>query len=178
MVEIEIVNVYTQDVPAMRFIGKRYGDEDRVDGGYGEQWHEWHQSGRVAALERYMEEEPGRQLAGVEDGNTWAGLMRWKEGEPFQYWIGRFAAAGTAIPEGYEAVDFPAGAVGICWLKGRTPEIFGKEMQCAERLKQEGYEVVTDGEQACWFFERYADRFMTADEDGRVIVDIGHFIRK
>ena len=36
-----IVKTYRQSIPAMRFIGKKYGDEDRVDGGFGKQWGVW-----------------------------------------------------------------------------------------------------------------------------------------
>jgi hypothetical protein len=34
----EVIRTYRQSVPAMRFIGKKYYDEDRVDGGFGKQW--------------------------------------------------------------------------------------------------------------------------------------------
>lgn len=31
----EIVKTYKQAIPAMRFIGMKYGDADRVNGGFG-----------------------------------------------------------------------------------------------------------------------------------------------
>jgi len=34
----EIVKVYKQDVPALRFIGKKYGDIDRVNLMFHKQW--------------------------------------------------------------------------------------------------------------------------------------------
>ena len=32
---VEIIKTYRQSVGAMRFIGKKYGDGDRVDGNFG-----------------------------------------------------------------------------------------------------------------------------------------------
>jgi hypothetical protein len=37
----EIIKTYKQHVPALRFIGKKYGDQDRVNGGFGVKWGEW-----------------------------------------------------------------------------------------------------------------------------------------
>ena len=34
----QIIKTYRQSVPAMRFIGKKYEDGDRVNGGFGKQW--------------------------------------------------------------------------------------------------------------------------------------------
>lgn len=34
----EIIKVYRQSVPTLRFIGKKYGDSDRVNGTFGKQW--------------------------------------------------------------------------------------------------------------------------------------------
>jgi len=34
-------------------------------------------------------------------------LMRCKDGEPFEYWIGMFMPANTVVPEGFAYVDFP-----------------------------------------------------------------------
>ncbi len=179
MAEIEIVNMYLQDVPAMRFIGKRYGDEDRVDGGFGARWGEWDANGWMVALTQHLNGVPGGRLD-VEDGDACIGLMRWKEDEPFQYWIGMFAAGDAPVPEGCAAVEFPPSTFGICWLRGKEPDIFGKEMMCADRLKEAGHEIATDERQAYWFFERYAtSRFMAhVDGGGDVILDIGHFISR
>lgn len=48
---MEIVKTYRQSIPATRFIGKKYGDEDRVNGGFGQQWGEWFQNGWFDVLE-------------------------------------------------------------------------------------------------------------------------------
>lgn len=174
---MEIVKTYRQSIPATRFIGKKYGDEDRVNGGFGQQWGEWFQNGWFDVLE---EAAGGAEAlrALYEDGGATVGLMRWKEGEPFQYWIGMFLPAGTPAPDGYGFVDFPAADLGICWFHGRENEIYGKEHLCAAPLQEMGMEIVTDEQGAWWFFERYAcPRFTTPDENGAVILDIGHYVK-
>src|SRR5690606_17372129 len=104
------------------------------------------------------------------------GLMRGKEGEPFQYWIGKFVDPSCSVPGGYGNDDFAQSTLGICWVKGHEPDIFAKEHICAEKLKEQGHIITMDDQQAYWFFERYVDsRFMKREDDGTIIVDIGHF---
>lgn len=48
----EVVNVQREQLPALRFIGKRYTDADRdPNGGFAERWDEWFRGDRFAALE-------------------------------------------------------------------------------------------------------------------------------
>ncbi|HEX3026747.1 MAG TPA: AraC family transcriptional regulator [Clostridia bacterium] len=170
-----IVKTYKQPVGATRFIGIKYGDEDRDGGGFGGQWKEWFAAGRFDKLESLLTGEFKRSY---EDSSAYIGLMRWKDGEKFEYWIGMFLPEGTEAPEGYEFVDFPASNFGVCWLRGPESEIYGKEDKCAERLSQDGYEIAADEKGAWWFFERYGcPRFTTPDENGNIILDICHFVK-
>ena len=34
----KVSRIYKEQFPALRFIGKRYTNEDRTDGGFGKQW--------------------------------------------------------------------------------------------------------------------------------------------
>ena len=169
----DIVKMYRQELPAFRFIGKKYGDGERVNGGFGSQWGEWFQNGWFEALEKL----PGGGEALCEDGSAYLGLMRSKEGEPFEYWIGMLLPAGTKVPEGYGYVDFPASAIGICWLKGPEYTLYCQEPRCCTALAENGYEPLAEND-VWWFFERYAcPRFTTPDENGEVILDIGFFVK-
>lgn len=171
----EIVKTYKQPVPAMRFIGMKYSDKDRVDGGFGSKWVEWFQTGRLNKLEGLLTDDFMHEY---KDYDAYIGLMRWKEGQEFEYWIGMFLPEGVAVPEGYGYVDLPASDLGVCWLHGRESELYCKEDKCVERLTEEGYEIATDEAGACWFFERYGcPRFTEPDEEGKVILDICHFIK-
>ncbi|MFC5466377.1 AraC family transcriptional regulator [Lederbergia graminis] len=171
---VAIVNTYKQSMPSTRFIGMKYGDEDRVNGSFGAKWHEWIETGRFEKLPPITEDF--RQA--YEDYDASIGLMRWKAGEKFEYWIGMFLPEGTTVPEGFESIDFPASNLGVCWLQGKESELFGIEDTCAQKLRADGFEVVTDEEGALWFFERYGNpRFTQPDENGNSILDICHFVK-
>lgn len=170
----EVIKVYRQAVPAQRFIGKKYSDQDRVNGGFGKQWGDWFANGWFAELEKTCAAKPG-----YDDGDAYIGLMRSKEGEPFEYWIGIFCPAETEVPTGYSFVDFNKADLGVAWLYGKENEVFGQEHKCAERCEQEGLKIVPDEQGAYWFFERYAcPRFTTPDEHGNIILDICHYLEE
>jgi len=170
----EIVKTYKQAIPKMRFMGRKYGNEDRIDGGFGAKWEEWFEAERFTQLESLITKD---FMDRYEDYNTNIGLMRWKEGEEFEYWIGMFLPEDSEVPDGYDYIDFSEANLGVCWLHGTEPEIYGKEMECANALSEKGYELVTDDLGAWWFFERYGcPRFTKADEEGKVILDICHFV--
>jgi hypothetical protein len=166
----EITKAYVQNIPASRFIGIQYGDGDRMNGGFGCKWGEWFENDRFNKIESLLSEDFKNSY---EDAGAYIGLMRHKEGEPFQYWIGMFLPVGSEVPEGYGYVDMAEAKLGVCWLQGPEGELYCKEDKCADRLSQEGHEIVNDEAGACWFFERYGcPRFTTPDEQGRVILDI------
>lgn len=168
----EFVKVYRQEAPAQRFIGKRYGDADRVSGGFGAKWGEFFSNGWMAALEALVPKDA------FEDADAYVGLMRVKEGEPFEYWIGMYAPAGTEVPEGFDHVDFAPAALGVVWLQGPEDTLYMQEEKCAGLLEREGYRVVDDGKGAWWFFERYGcPRFTTPNDKGEVILDICHYVQ-
>lgn len=171
----EIIKEYVQAIPDTRFIGIKYGDKDRVDGGFGYQWEEWNKSERFKILEELLTED---FIKTYEDCKAYVGLMRWKEGEPFEYWIGMFLPKDSNVPQGFDYVDIEAGRLGVCWIQGPVEELFCNEEECGKRLGEKGYEVIADKEGAWWFFERYAcPRFTQNDEQGNVILDICHFIK-
>ncbi len=158
----EIIKVYKEHLPALRFIGKRYTEEDRLNGGFGHKWGEWFQNGWFNQLEKLGE------MKAVENG--YLGFMR---GYPhFEYWIGMFLPASTPVPEGYEDIDLNESDVGICWIKGREDDgsIYSMHEQCVDRFNKE------DLSQNC-FFERYnCPRFTQKDEKGDVILDYGIYL--
>ena len=170
----DIIKTYRQSVPAMRFIGKKNNDEDRVEGGFGKLWGDWFANGWFEPLEKSFNVK-----ALYEDGDAYIGLMRFKEGEPFEYWIGMFCPEGAVVPEGYAHHDFRASDLGVVWLYGKDGEVYGQEDKCGESCMKEGFKIITDEQGAYWFFERYGcPRFTTPDEKGNIILDICHYIEK
>jgi hypothetical protein len=170
---VEIIKTYKQEVPALRFIGKKYGDKDRVDGMFGKYWDEWHQNGWFDVIKKQFD---GDLKTLYDDGDACIGLMRWKEGDLFEYWIGYFMPLGTNVPEGFISHDFPKATLSVCWVSGQGGEVYMQESKCAEKLGAEGYKVITDGNGAYWFFERYVEPRFMADEKGNSVLDICHYI--
>jgi hypothetical protein len=166
---VEIIKVYREKLPELRLIGKRYTDNDRgTDGGYGWKWGEWFEKGYFKTLEG---------LGSLpENGDAYLGCMRCN-GE-FEYWIGMFFPKNTPVPEGFMYAAIPAGDVGICWLYGHenTGELYGAgpHNMCMEKFKEQGWEFADTP----WFFERYnCPRFTEPDENGKVILDYGIYLK-
>ena len=171
--DVELVKTYTQETPAMRFIGKKYRDEDRVNGSFGVQWDEWHKNDWFKKLDAVC------KAPDLEDGDAAIGLMRYKNGEAFEYWVGKFFAENTVVPEGFEHTDFPASTLGIGWLRGKEGALFMKENWVADALAKDGKRIATDEQNATWFFERYVGgRFAKPDDAGKQTLDIGFFVKK
>lgn len=171
----KIIKTYTQKMPAVRFIGKRFGDEDRVGGNFGKYWGD-------AFAENWfgtIEEAAGgadKCAALYEDGDAYIGLMRAGNGIHFEYWVGMFTPAGTPVPEGFDYVDFDESELGVAWIKGKqdTGDIYGKESLCMNEMVKAG--ITFSERDVWWFFERYGcPRFTNPDENGEVILDICFF---
>lgn len=112
----DITKIYTQEVPAFRFIGKKYGDEDRVNGGFGAQWGQAFENGLFSRLEQLADQTL------FEDAAAYIGLMRCKDNEPFIYAIGMFCPANTPVPEKMDFLIFRLPvweSVGCTAAKGR-----------------------------------------------------------
>lgn len=174
VIQVEIKKIYTQKIPATRFIGKKYGDGDRVNGSFGAKWEEAFNGGLFDRIEATAGKEEF-----FEDSGAYIGLMRCRDGDPFEYWIGMFTPAETQVPEGFGYHDFHAGELGIGWIYGNdgNGEIYCHEGDVAVKLGNEGFKIKNDERGACWFFERYqCPRFTVPDEKGNVILDIGFFI--
>lgn len=92
-------------------------------------------------------------------------LCAWKEGEPFQYWIGmvpgrrvRRRRMATVL---WISLRLTWGSAGS--TAGRM-RFMARNTLCAAPLQEMGMEIVADEQGAWWFFERYAcPRFTTPD---------------
>jgi predicted transcriptional regulator YdeE len=171
----EIIKTYKQEIPALRFIGKKYDDNDRIDGTFGKHWGDWFQNGWFNVIEKQID---GSTKTIYEDGDAYIGLEKCKEGEPFEYWIGMLAPENTSVPEGYVFYDFPKGSLGVCWVCGKEDEVFMQEENCMKKLAEEGYNFLPDENGFQWLFERYERRRYTSpDEKGNIILDICFYVK-
>lgn len=161
-----IIKVYQESLPELRFIGKRYTNEDRdASGSYGEKWGQWFQEGWFSPLLALTE--------GAQTEPDYIGLMRCVD-DHFEYWIGIFSSKEHEAPEGYGMVDLPAGTAGIAWIKGRddTGEIYRLHNGCTAAIEEKGWTIAPN----TWFFERYSHSRFTPDEEGEVILDYGMYL--
>ncbi|NLK27212.1 MAG: GyrI-like domain-containing protein [Clostridiales bacterium] len=169
----EIIKVYKEHLPSLRFIGKRYTNADRV-GGFGHKWGEWFEKGWFDQLEKIGE------CKEIENG--YLGFMRCNSSDfdnTFEYWIGMFFPVNTTVPEGFDFIDLQESNVAICWIKGKEDEgIYNMHDACISKLQENGMDNFrVDHENRTYFFERYnCPRFTTPDENGNVILDYGAYL--
>ena len=170
----EIVNVYKEHVPALRFIGKCYTRASyRQDNGFGHKWNDWFENDWFTPLEA-LDKIP-------EIENSYLGFKKdtfFQSG--FEYWIGMFLSADTDVPEGYDFFDLDESDIGICWIKVKEEELQMYDLynQCLTRLTASGMEnLKKDDNGRAFHFERYNfSRFTERDEQGYVIMDYGIFL--
>lgn len=166
---VRITNLYVKQMPAIRFIGKRYTMADLdANGLLMDRWNDWSQNGWFDMLNRL----PG--LPGYEGvPNT-----GYYHGTETNFWIGMIFPESTPVPEGFDVVDLPAGNLAVCWLHGyrESGELFTPFARslCLAKLQEAGYAMKLDfdGEPCKWTFESYNNqRFFMPDDEGKVIMD-------
>lgn len=166
----EIIKVYKQKVPAMKFIGKKYvGCE-----GYNH-WGDWFANGWFEEIENAMG-GVDNILKIWEDGGGYVGLEFRKMGELLEYGIGMFAPADTEVPEGFENIEFDEGNLGVCWIYGKEDEVHDVS-RCLEYIVNNGMELATnENGMAVQFENGLCPRFTTPDEKGNVILDYCFYV--
>lgn len=165
---MEIIKTYKSEIPAMRFIGKKYSD-------FGH-WGEWFANGWFDLLEQAM--RGVNTICDIwSDGGGYIGIERRKEGEPFEYWIGMFTPADTAIPDGSDHMDFASGNLGVCWIYGKEGEVHNTS-SCRKALEDQNMEIIPYRDGAVLSFENcICPRYTTPDEKGNVILDYCYFVK-
>ena len=147
----EITKVYRQEVPALRFIGKKYNDSDRVNGTFGARWMEWFRNGWFDVIRKQTDIDLKSLF---EDGDAEIGLLRNKANGEFEYWIGLYMPENTPVPDGFVYHDFPKSVLGVVQLFGTGNQVYFQNDRCREELERLGYEVIKDHEGTIWNLER------------------------
>lgn len=164
----EIIKTFREDVPAMRFIGKKYP-------GFGGWWGEWFANGWFDQIEQAM---GGSQaiLSIWENGAGYIGLERRAEGQPFEYWLGMFTPPDTLVPDGFDYIDFPSAGLGTCWIHGKENEVHDTS-GCYPALDNAGLKPWRDDRGGSWSFENcLCPRYTTPDEQGNIILDYCYYV--
>lgn len=163
----DIIRVFREHIPALRFIGKQYD-------GFGH-WDEWWTHGWFDVIEQAMG-GCDAILSLWENGGGYIGLERRAEGEPFAYFIGMLTPAHTPVPDGFVCMDFDEVDLGTCWIRGPESDVHDTGA-CLPALAAHGMEPWRDASGAVWSFENcLCPRYTTPDETGCVILDYCCFV--
>ena len=165
----EIIKTFREEIPAMRFIGKKYPN-------FGPMWGDWFTNGWFDTIEKAMG-GADKITAIWENGGGYIGLERRADGQPFEYWIGMFTPTGTPVPDGFSYIDFPAGGLGTCWIYGTEKEVHNTKA-CKGEVINAGFELWKDVNEGIWSFENCTcPRYTTPDEKNNVIMDYCYLVK-
>ena len=163
-----IIKTFREEIPAMRFIGKKYPN-------FGPWWGEWFANGWFDEIEKMMGGTDAI-LKLWKNGAGYIGLERRCPNQPFEYWIGMFTPPETKIPDGFAYMDFPSAALGTCWIYGTEKEVHNT-FDCRAAVEGNGFTLWKDKEGGVWSFENcLCPRYTTPDEHGNIILDYCYFI--
>lgn len=164
----QIIKVFREKVPAMRFIGKKYPDYAA--------WGEWFSNAWFDVVENSMG-GTDKIIGAWENGGAYIGLECRRRGGLLEYWIGMFTPENTKVPEGFAYMDFPEASLGTCWIYGREEDVHGTAGECREAVRKAGMEIAADNDFEISFENCLCPRFTTPDEKGNVILDYCYFVR-
>jgi len=164
----EIIKTFRENIPEMRFIGKRYPN-------FGPMWGEWFANGWFDQIEKAMG-GTAAILSIWENGAGYIGLERRCPEQPFEYWIGMFTPINTSVPEGFEFIDFPSIGLGTCWIYGKEKEVHNTR-ECKAAIQNSGFKIWKDVNGGIWSFENcICPRYTTPDEKENIIMDYCYFV--
>lgn len=158
---MKILETRLESYPDVKLIGKRYTDADRDEfGSFAAKWNEWFQKDWFSQLKGGIE-KISDDFVGVERCGP----------DGYEYWIGILMAPEDPVPEGFAAVEIPAGDLAVCFVYGQNgPDLYGMETYKAAMAAWA--ECGWIPEKDAWNMERYnCPRFTQPDEQGNVILD-------
>lgn len=164
-----LLKTYKVDIPAVKFVGRKYSEEEKKDGTFGRLWSEWFADGWFEPLEALIE-DPGF----IEDGDAYCGMSRIFDDGTWEYWIGMIVPESADVPTGYESFAIPACSAVTNWVYGKEPDVYFH--CCLKDMEEQGYvwTAIPSGEHL--MTERYVcPRFTDPDKDGNLILDLVYF---
>ncbi|MDR1838432.1 MAG: hypothetical protein LBQ93_02440, partial [Treponema sp.] len=158
-----IKKVYKQELPALRFIGKKCIEtSEKVN--VLNLLDNWQLNNWFGAIEKQSAID---YKTFFERADAYINLVR-KKDDSFEHWMGMFMPEGTEVPQGYEAVDFPKMTICVCRVYGKRDEIVNYEKECRNKLAEDGFSC----ENAQWYFRRFNwNKFFGEDVYGKRLLD-------
>jgi len=161
-----IRKIFRQSLPALRFIGKKY----IVNPEPGEILNlldNWQLENMFYNIEKQADID---YKAFYEGGDAYISLVKKNNNGLFEHWMGMFLPQGTEIPQGYDMIDFPETAIGVCRVYGKRNEIINYETECRSIFAGEY------PNNQCYFRRFNWHRFFEEDIYGKRLLDYCYFI--
>jgi len=146
-----IKNIYKQQLPALRFIGKKYTEPPEPKKILN-LLNDWQLNSWFDIIERKAGCEP-------RFSDAYISLVREKDAA-FEHWMGVFMPKETEVPYGFEAIDFPEMTIYVCSVYGKRGEIINYEKECRNKLTEEGFSI----KNTHWYFMRFNWHGFFADD--------------
>jgi len=162
-----IFKTYRQEMPALRFIGKKF-TEPYDDSFYKRaltNLDNWRWNHLFDEIEKQIDKEPKTIYQG---GDSYNILYR-KNYKVIEYWIGMFTPKGTNTPMGYEKIDFPKSTLEVYRVYGKRDSIINYDAECRRKIAEHG---ICRQDEINWFFQRFNwHRFFEEDKYGKRILE-------
>jgi len=176
-----IIKTYRQEVPALRFIGKKYNEPFSVSifDKILNELDNWCLRYAFSVIEKQLDKESKTIYEG---GDAYVSLIKingelLNEVKQIEYWLGMFMPEGTEVPSGYEMMDFPKSTLGVCAVYGKRNSIIHYDEDCRKELAKEGIECRKDETGAKLFFQRFNWRnFYSEDKYGKRVLEYCYYL--
>jgi len=142
-----IKNVFKQELPALRFIGTKCFETSAAVNVLN-MLDSWKLNGWFDIIEKQACLD---YKTFFEGGDAYINLVRKKDSDTLEHWMGMFMPEGTEVPGGYKMIDFPKMTIGVSRVYGKRNEIVNYESECQNKLTEEGF-ISGDTQ---WFFRRF-----------------------
>jgi len=159
-----IIKTYKQEIPALRFIGKKYALAEFSYKAVLGMMDDWCFKKMFDAIEKQADQDLKTLYEG---GNAYTALIKGSGNATSEYRIGMFMPEGTAVPEGYEMIDFPKSTLNVCRVYGKRDSVINYEAECRKKLAVESKN---------WFSLRFNWRdFFKEDKYGKRILEYCYY---
>jgi len=169
-----IIKTHKQELPALRFIGKKYSTPDFSFKAILDNL----ESGCIDHLFEAIENQSDKDPAALyEGGNAYIGLVKHNGSEVIEYWIGMFMPQNTGVPQGYAMIDFPKSNLAVCSVYGKRNDIINYDSECRDKLTADYPEFRKNQTDNSWFFLRFNWRdFFKEDKFGKRVLEYCYYM--
>jgi len=147
-----IKKVFKQELPALRFIGKKCFETSAMVNVLN-MLDSWQLKGWFDVIEKQSNIDYKTFFKG---GDAYINLVRKKDNDICEHWMGMFMPEKTEVPQGYDMIDFPKMTIAVSRVYGKRNEIVNYENECYSKLTEEGF---FNGDASRnireWYFRRF-----------------------